>query len=98
MQQHKEIWREGKYCKITNIRVQGSERRPFIFIFRMKIVQRDSYQACEIVIKIEECKQKVPDDYIKRFIRCVGDMNCILKKLYYINFHCVAVVSLSFIY
>ena len=84
--------KRGKYCKITNIRVQGSERRPFIFIFRMKIVQRDSYQACEIFIKIEECKQKVPDDYIKRFIRCVGDMNCILKKLYYINFLCVVAV------
>ena len=43
--------KRGKYCKITNIRVQGSERRPFIFIFRMKIVQRDSYQAYEIVIE-----------------------------------------------
>ena len=34
-----------KSCKISNIiRVKGSERRPFIFISRLNIVQRDSYQ------------------------------------------------------
>ena len=44
-----------KSCKITDmIRVKGSERRPFIFISRLNIVQRDSYQAYEIVMEIEE--------------------------------------------
>ena len=49
------------------IRVKGSERRPFIFISRLNIVQRDSYQADEIVMEIEEWKQKVADDYVKSF-------------------------------
>ena len=51
------------------MRVKGSERRPFIFISRLNIVQRDSYQADEIVMKIEEWKQKVVDDYVKSFSR-----------------------------
>ena len=59
-----------KSCKITNmIRVKGSERRPFIFISRLNIVQRDSYQTDEIVMEIEEWKQKVADDYVKSFSR-----------------------------
>ena len=64
----RETWRE-KSCKITNIRVKESERRPFIFISRLNIVQRDSYQADEIVMEIEEWKQKVADDYVKSFSR-----------------------------
>ena len=44
------------------IRVKRSERRPFIFIFILNIVLRNSYQADEIVIEIKEWKQKVPDD------------------------------------
>ena len=51
------------------IRVKGSERRPFIFISRLNIVQRDSYQADEIFMEIEEWKQKVVDDYVKSFSR-----------------------------
>ena len=51
------------------IRVKGSERRPFIFISRLNIVQRDSYQTDEIVMEIEEWKQKVVDDYVKSFSR-----------------------------
>ena len=51
--------------------VKGSERRPFIFISRLNIVQRDSYQADEIVMEIEEWKQKVADDYVKSFSRVV---------------------------
>ena len=59
-----------KSCKITNmIRVKVSERRPFIFISRLNIVQRDSYQANEIVMEIEEWKQKAADDYVKSFSR-----------------------------
>ena len=62
--------RAGKSCKITNmIRVKRSERRPFIFISSLNIVQRDSYQADEIVMEIEEWKQKVADDYVKSFSR-----------------------------
>ena len=51
------------------IRVKGSERRPFIFISRLNIVQHDSHQADEIVMEIEERKQKVADDYVKSFSR-----------------------------
>ena len=59
-----------KSCKITNmIRVKGSERRPFIFISRLNIVQCDSYQADEIVMEIEEWKQKVADDYVNSYSR-----------------------------
>ena len=48
-----------KSCKITNmIRVKGSERRPFIFISRLNIVQCDSYQTDEIVMEIEEWNLK----------------------------------------
>ena len=49
------------------MRVQGSERRPFIFISRLNIVQLDSDQADEIAMEIEEWKQKVADDYVKSF-------------------------------
>ena len=51
------------------IRVKGSERRPFIFISRLNIVQHDSYQADEIVMEIEEWKQKFADDCVKSFSR-----------------------------
>ena len=65
----RETWRE-KSWKITNMmRVQGSERRPFIFISRLNIVQLDSDQADEIAMEIEEWKQKVADDYVKSFGR-----------------------------
>ena len=58
--------KRGKSCKIINIRVKGSERRPFIFIFRLNIVLCDLHQADAIVIEIEEWKQKVPDNYDKK--------------------------------
>ena len=85
-----------KSCKITNmIRVKGSERRPFIFIFRLNIVLPSSYQVDEIFMEIDEWKLKV-SLYFKSFSRvllgCVGDINCILKKLYYMNFTSVAAV------
>ena len=51
------------------IRVKESERRPFIFISRLNIAQRDSCQADEIVMKIEEWKQKVANDNVKSFSR-----------------------------
>ena len=50
-------------------RVNGSERTPFIFISRLNITQHDSHQADEIVMEIEERKQKVADDYVKSFSR-----------------------------
>ena len=46
------------------MRVKGSERRPFAFIFRLNIVQAD-----EIVMEIEEWKRKVPSDPVKSFSR-----------------------------
>ena len=48
---------------------KGSERRPFTSISRVNIVQRDSYQADEIVMEIEEWKQKVVNHYVKGFSR-----------------------------
>ena len=71
MKQHTERNAErGKARKITNmIKLKGSERRPFIFISRLTIVQRDSYQSDEIVMEIEEWKQNVTDDYVKSFSR-----------------------------
>ena len=51
------------------IRAKGSERRLFIFISRLNIVQRDSCQTDEIVIETEECKQNFADGYVKSFIR-----------------------------
>ena len=81
-----------KSCKITNmIRVKGSERRPFIFISRLNIVQRDSYQADEIVMQIEEWKQNVVDDYVKSFSRVLLEVldtsilslrNCIILTFF----------------
>ena len=60
----------GKSFKITNMtRVKRSEKRPFIFVSRVNIVQRDSYQADEIVMEIEEWKQKVANSYVKSFSR-----------------------------
>ena len=48
------------------IGLKGSERRLFIFISRLNIVQHDSYQADETVMKIVERKQNVTDDYVKK--------------------------------
>ena len=77
---------------------KGSKRGSFIFIFRLDIFLCDSYQVDEVVMEIEEWNQKVPDDYVKSFSRVlletssVGDISCILKKLYYMNFHCIVAV------
>ena len=59
----------------------------FSLIFRLNTVLHNSYQAHEIVMEIEKWQQKVPDDYIKALAEfyCVRDINCILKKLYYMN-------------
>ena len=43
----------------------------------MEYCSDNSYQADEIVTETEELKQKVT--------KCVGDISCILKKLYYMN-------------
>ena len=60
----------GQSCKITNMtRAKGSERIPFIFIFRLNIVLHDSYQADEIVMEIEEWKQRVSEVYVKSLSR-----------------------------
>ena len=39
---------------------KGVKEETFFYIFRWSIVLHDSYQAQEIVIEIEEWKQKVP--------------------------------------
>ena len=68
-EKHGERERE-KSCKITNvIRVKGSEKRRFIFLSRLNIVQRDSYQPDKIIMEIEEWKQKFADNYVKSFSR-----------------------------
>ena len=40
-----------------------------IFIYRLNIVQLDSDQADEIIMEIEEWKQKFADDYVKSLRR-----------------------------
>ena len=64
------IMESGQSCKTTYMmRAKGSEGRPFVFIFRLSIVLCDSYQADEIVMEIEEWKQKAPSDSVKSFSR-----------------------------
>ena len=59
--------KSGQSCQTTYMmRVEGSERRPFIFIFRLSIALHDLYQVDEVVIEIEEWKQKVPGNSIKK--------------------------------
>ena len=48
---------------------KGVREGSFFLIFRLANVLHDSYQGNEIVMEIEECKQKVPDDYVKSFSR-----------------------------
>ena len=67
------------------IRVKGSEKRTFVFISRLNIVQHDSYQADEIVMEIEEWKQKVVDDYVKRFNRVLLGVLGTSILSYYMN-------------
>ena len=43
---------------LQNYQYKGKGVKPFIFIFRLNIVLRDSYQADEIVMEIEEWKKK----------------------------------------
>ena len=71
MKQHRE--KRGEREVVQNYQydkgVKGSERRPFILISTLNIVQRNLYQSDEIVMEIEEWKQKVADDYVKSFSR-----------------------------
>ena len=47
--------REQVVCKTTYMtRVKGSERRPFIFIFRLNIDLHNSYQVDETVMETGE--------------------------------------------
>ena len=48
---------------------KGVREETISLIFRWNIVLHDSYQADEIVIEIEEWKQKVPGVYVKNFIQ-----------------------------
>ena len=60
----------GQSRKTTYMmRLKRSERRPFVFIFKLNVVLCDSFQADEIVMEIEEWKQKVPSDSVKSFSR-----------------------------
>ena len=76
-------------CRTTYMmRMKESERRPFFLIFRWNIVLHDAHQADEITIEIEEWKQTIPGQKPQQsFVKCVGDISCILKKLYYMNFN-----------
>ena len=48
---------EQAVCKTTYMTsVKESERRPFIFIFRLNIVLFDSYQVDEVTMESEEWK------------------------------------------
>ena len=67
---------------------KGVREETIFLIFRWNIVLHDSYQADETVTEIEEWKQKVLGVCVKSFsrvLKCVGDISCILEKLYYMN-------------
>ena len=50
---------EQVVCKTTCMtKIKGSQRRSFIFIFRLNIILHDSYQVDEMVMEIEEWKYK----------------------------------------
>ena len=50
---------EQTVCKTTYMtKVKRLERRPFIFILKLNIVLHASYQVDEIVMEIEEWKNK----------------------------------------
>ena len=50
------------------LRVKSTERRPFIFIFRLNIFLRDLYKADAIAMEIEEWKKKFQaTNYAKSF-------------------------------
>ena len=62
--------KRGKSCKVTNIRVKGSERRRFNFIFRLNVVLCNLYQADAIVIETKRNGNKrFQATMIKNFIR-----------------------------
>ena len=48
---------------------KGVREETIFLIFRWNIVLHNSYQADEIVIEIEEWKQKDPDDCVESFIQ-----------------------------
>ena len=51
------------------MRIRELGWRPSFLIFRWNIVLRDSYQADEVAMEIEEWKQKVSGVYVKSFSR-----------------------------
>ena len=68
MSPHKKFVSSSKFTILKTtymLRVKESERRRFIFIFRLNIVLHDYYQAHEIGIKNKEWKQKVSGHYVK---------------------------------
>ena len=70
------------------MRIKKSERRLY-FNFQMGYCLHDSYQADEIVTETKEWKQssrRLCQKLQKNLIKCLGDISCILKKLYYMNF------------
>ena len=88
MEQHIEIWRADSHAELPICEDKGVTEETIFLIFRWNIVLHDSYQADEIVTEIEEWKQKVLGVCVKSFsrvLKCVGDISCILEKLYYMN-------------
>ena len=60
----------GQFLKTNYMMwVNVSKRRPFIFIFRLNIVLYNSHHADENVMKIQNWKQKLPDDCVRSFSR-----------------------------
>ena len=56
---------------------KGVRKETIIFISRLNIVQRNSYQTDEIVMEIEEWKQKVADNFVKSYSRVL--VCCVLE-------------------
>ena len=85
------IQKHGEHAVLQNYlhdEDKGVREKNIFLTFWGNIVLHDSYQADEIVIEIgnKKFQASVSKALFKSFIKCVGDISCILKKLYYINF------------
>ena len=88
LEQHRNMESRQSCWTTYMMRIKESERETIFLIFRWYIVLHSSYQADEIVTEIEEWKQKVLGICVESFsrvLKCVGDISCILEKLYYMN-------------
>ena len=69
LQQYTQTWRADTPADLPTYEDKRNREETIFLIFRRNIVLHGSYQADEIVIEIEEWKQKVPVVCVKSFSR-----------------------------